>query len=168
MKRIAIVYGYVQLANGDLDAQSIGRCKKALDLYQRGKVDEIYITVGARRNGRLMGGKMKAWLMTYGGLTTSEVILDARGLNTAGETELCSVILGLRADRCKVVAVSSWYHLLRIWLLWLWRGRMVRLAGSTEGVHLKDVLIEPVKLVNSTLRPFRSAKFVPQTQPLEV
>ena len=33
MKRIALVYGYGQLANGELDEQTIGRCKKAPKLY---------------------------------------------------------------------------------------------------------------------------------------
>lgn len=161
MKRIAMLYGYGQLANGELDAQSIGRCKKALELYNDEKIDKVCITVGVRKNGRSMGRKMKEWLTSHGGLTNVDIILSPRGLNTAGETMVCWAILGDPQEQAKVTitAISSWYHLPRIWLLWLWRGRMVRLAASYEGIHLKDILIEPLKLLNSTLRPRSSAKY---------
>lgn len=156
MNRVAIVYGYGQLANGELDEQSIGRCRRALALYQTREVREIFITVGADRNGILMANKMAEWLVVHG-VWTFDVATEPLGLNTAGETEICHRLVD-KAER--VTAISSWYHLPRIWLLWLLRGRLVRLAGSSEGVHLKDVLIEPLKLLNSTLRPFGSAKFV--------
>lgn len=156
MKTIALVYGYGQLEDGELDEQTIGRCKKALELYQNKEVDEIHITVGVSRDGILMGEKMGHWFVGWS-VCSVDVIVTPFGLNTAGETAICNEVIH---KTTKVIAVSSWYHLPRIWLLWLWRGRRVRLVGSDEGIHRKDILIEPVKLVNSTLRPFCSARFV--------
>ncbi len=166
MKRIALVYGYGQLANGELDEQSIGRCRRALAFYNTNKAQEIYITVGVKRDGYAMAWKMREWLTSHS-IWAFDIVVDSRGLNTAGETEICHQLLGARANRCNVTAISSWYHLPRIWILWLLRGRVVRLAGSSEGVHLKDILIEPLKLVNSTLRPFSSAKLISQTTKAE-
>lgn len=157
MKRIAMVYGYGQLANGELDEQTKGRCRKALELRKARKVDEVCITVGVRQYDQLMAVKMKEWMTRHGNISALEVTIAAKALNTAAETEICHRLVR-KTD--KVVAVSSWYHLPRIWLLWLWRGRIVKLAGSTEGIHWKDIWIEPLKLANSALRPFSSARFV--------
>lgn len=145
---IGIVYGYGLTKSGELDAQTAGRCQAGAKLYRAGRIHRICITVGVQRNGVAMGDKMVACLV-QSGVPERKINFLPHGFNTAGETDAC---LAMIEKRDNITAISSWYHLFRIWLLWLTRGRIVRLVGSYAGVHKKDLVIEPVKLVNSVLR----------------
>lgn len=154
MKRAGLVYGYGQLKNGDLDNQTRARCEKALRLYKSRRITKIYITVGAHKNWVLMGQKMREYFLASG-VTQCDAIFSPLGHNTAGETDGCLLLI---VKKEKIIAISSWYHLPRIWFLWLVRGRWVHLAGSCEGVKATDLFWEPLKIANSILRPISSSK----------
>jgi hypothetical protein len=50
--------------------------------------------------------------------------------------------------------VSTWYHLPRIYFLWLVQGRLVKGAASWRDASWIDLLLEPLKLIISLLFPF--------------
>lgn len=158
---LGLVYGYGQLKDGQIDGQTTERCRKALNLYESGKIQRIYITVSAEKNGIRMGQGMKQFFLDHS-VPEEHVIFDPRGGNTAGETD---VFLSLAKDHVngesfKAIPISTWYHIPRIWWLWLSRKRLVSVGISWNEAHWADLRIEPVKLAYALLRPHRSSKVV--------
>ena len=158
MKRVALVFAYGQNDDGSIDKQTEARCETAVELCVSGYVDKVYLTCGVSKNGRQMVDEMAAYLKKCG-VWPQDIIVDPRGFNTAGEID---AFLKLAADDEVVTAVSSWYHLPRIWFLFWIRGQTVRAAASCGGVKYSDYLLwEPLKMINAVLRPFSSAKINP-------
>jgi vancomycin permeability regulator SanA len=132
---------------------------KAVKLYHRGKVDKVAITVSAKKVGIPMGVMMDDFLMDEG-VRERDILVDLRGGNTAGETDvflrLAERHFGRRGFR--PVAVSTWYHIPRIVWLWLVRGWIPRVGISWREAHWADLRIEPFKILKSLLHPLRSSK----------
>lgn len=154
MAKVALVFAYGLNSDGELNKQGAARCAAAFQLYRRKKVEKIIITCATEVNGVYIGDKMFHHFSERG-VSAYDVLGCFRGYNTAGEIDGCQEMIQ-KTD--EVTAVSSWYHLPRIWFLWLVRGRLVKLAVSFDGVVMGDLLIEPLKMVNSMLRPFSSSK----------
>ena len=156
---LCLVYGYGQKSDGRIDEQTQARCEKVLDLYKRNKIDRIFITVAARKNGIRMADDM-ANHFSYKGIPQKSVLVFPFGRNTAGETDVFLKIVRRLYGKFgyRVVVVSTWYHIPRIWWLWLVRRRPIRVGISWRHVHWADLKIEPLKLLNALLRPIKSSK----------
>lgn len=155
--RNGLILGYGQKKDGTIDEQTENRCQKALRLYRKGKIQKIYLTVSASKNGVGMADSMKKFLTEHY-VREEDIIVERRGGNTAGEID---VFLSLMSPKTKVVIVSTWYHIPRVLWLALWRINPTCLAVGVawQHAHFKaDVLIEFPKLANALLRPIRSAK----------
>jgi len=152
-----LILGYGQRENGRIDEQIEDRCRKALRMYRNGKIEKIYLTVSASKNGVSMASAMRDFLVEQG-VRENNIIVEQRGRNTAGEME---VFLSLVPTDERVVFVSTWYHIPRILWLALWRVRLTHFALGVawRHAHFKaDVLIEFLKFANAILRPRSSAK----------
>ncbi len=155
--RTALVFGYGQKRDGSIDEQTQNRCEKAVQLYRQGKIQKIYLTVSASKNGVSMAEAMRDFLVCQG-VKETDIVIERRGGNTAGEMDL---FLSLLPHDSKAIFVSTWYHLPRIFWLAIWRIPAARFSLSVawRHAHFKaDVLIEFAKLANAILRPRRSAK----------
>ena len=152
-----LILGYGQKKDGAIDEQTEDRCRKALRMYREGKIEKIYLTVFASKNGVSMASAMRDFLVGQG-VFENDIVVERRGGNTAGEME---VFLSIVPNEAKVVFVSTWYHIPRILWLALWRVRLTRFALGVawRHAHFKaDVLIEFLKFANAILRPRSSAK----------
>ncbi len=85
-----------------------------------------------------------------------DIVCVPKATNTAGEIDVFLMLIDKAND--EVTAISTSYHLPRIWYLFWTRGVKARLIGSSQGTSWKDLRIEPLKMLNSLLRPFSSAK----------
>jgi vancomycin permeability regulator SanA len=151
------VFGYGQKLDGNIDEQTQDRCRKALSQYRKGLIKKIYLTVSASSAGVSMADSMQRFLVSEG-IPSSKIIIVRRGGNTAGELD---VFLAEVPEGEKLLLISTWYHILRIAWLALWRipFKQFRLAVAWKHAHFKaDVLMEFAKLVNAILRPRRSSK----------
>lgn len=155
--RTVLVFGYGQKRDGSIDEQTQNRCEKAVQLYRQSKIQKIYLTVSAIKNGVSMAEAMRDFMVCQG-VKEADTVIERRGGNTAGEMD---VFLSLLPRGSKVVFVSTWYHLPRILWLALWRIPPTRFALSAAWGHAHfrvDVLVEFAKLANALLRPRRSSK----------
>ena len=160
MEKIALVFGYGH--DGNLNYQTECRCQQALQLYNGRIVRKIYLTCAiVDQNGTSLASQMACYFYEHS-VSTLDCIVSPRSYNTAGEID---AFLALLQEEDDIVAVSSWYHLPRIWLLFAMRQHLVKRSASYGGARLRDILVEPIKIANALLRPFRSAKLYPQIKP---
>jgi hypothetical protein len=158
-----MVYGYNQTADGEMDRQSHARCKKALEIYRMKRaffIDaKICITVAVAQNGILLCDKMREYFLKAN-VPLDDMYCFPNGYNTTGETDSCRSILRqkLFQERYSIIAVSSWYHIPRIYCVWLTRGYRITGASSWKETRLIDVVLEPLKIANFLLRPFASSR----------
>ncbi len=154
-----LVYGYGQLCNGRIDGQTTGRCEKALELYRKGKIQKIFITVSAKKRGIYMGQGMKQFFLDQK-VPEVDIVFEPIGRNTAGETDAFLTLARYHNNykTPRAIAVSTWYHTPRIWWLWLTRMKFVKVGISWKEAHWADLRIEPVKMLNALLRPHSSSK----------
>jgi len=153
-----LIYGYAQLKDGTLDAQTKARCDVAARLYGKDKIEMIFLTVEVSKAGVPMAEAMKDYLRSEG-VFGDDIVIFRHGRNTAGETDAFLSITA-SGDRRSVYVVSTWYHIPRILYLWWVRGVIPRTGISWRKAHLADLLIEPLKMLNAILRPRKSAKVV--------
>ena len=153
MARIGLVYGYGQNIDGGMNKQSEKRCREALRLWKHGTVQKLYITVGVSKNRRLLAHEMFRYFLKRG-VPATDIVMRPVAHNTAGETEVCRRMLDPGDE---VTVISSWYHLPRVWCLWFARRTRVNLVPAWSA-NLVDLALEPLKLGNSILHPFNSAK----------
>ena len=157
MAQIALVFGYGQKANGGLVPQTIARCDKAAEIYRQGSVEILYMTCAVYSANKVsMCEKMKDRLVEQG-VPDSAIRIVPRGTNTAGEID---TFLKNISSNDTIIAISSTYHLPRIWFLFLTRGVLPKLAGTMDHTNRGDILLEPVKFLNAILRPFSWSKTV--------
>lgn len=152
---IGLVYGYGQNEDGTIDEQTRERCIIAFRLYNRNRIHRIFITVSASKNGKLMAEEMGSFFLACG-VPSRDLRIDLRGGNTAGETDVCLTLAGTTP----VIPISTWYHVPRIWWLWLCRGYITFPRASWKAAHWADLKIEPLKLLNALFRPRRSSKII--------
>lgn len=158
-----IVYSYQQNPDGSMDPQTRSRCQRALALYQDlfrlKRQGKLCIVNGVKKNDILLAEEMRKFFLAES-VPNEAIIVSPHGLNTAGETDTCILILCEQLIRPRAVhVVSSWYHIPRILFLWRVRGWNVVGSSSYDGIRIIDLLLEPLKFLNSFIRPFASAKF---------
>ncbi|MBI3633155.1 MAG: YdcF family protein [Candidatus Vogelbacteria bacterium] len=146
---VGLICGYGQLADGELLPQTEARCQKAVEIYLAGEVDTLIIACYVETAGVTMGSKMREYLVSSG-VPSDKIIVDERGMNTAGEIDVLRE--HLKPDD-KVVCISNFYHLPRIWFLFATRGYNVSLSGVLKATNLSDLFWEPLKILNALYRP---------------
>jgi hypothetical protein len=157
-----LIYGYAQQEDGSLDYQTMARCDVGAALFARKKVSRIFLTVEIGKAGVSMAEAMKEHLLrSHNEMMPSNVVILPFGRNTAGETDALLAYPPFEEFK-RVYVVSTWYHIPRILYLWWVRGRMPRPAIAWRGAHWIDVFVEPLKMMNSLLRPRSSAKLAPR------
>jgi len=162
--RLGLVHAYYIYKDGVFHPQTEGRCRKALELLLRGKIDTIIIVCACKLDDQFYCDIMKKWFIDHGA-SKSRIFVSVCGYNTVGEIEgfeaVCRFLCICKHKHCfclKLTAISSWYHIPRIWCLWLVRGRFVKCSASFSGTFTKDFFLEPIKFVASLCRPFSSAR----------
>jgi len=146
---------------GELNLQTKSRCDAALVPYKNGMIDKFCITAGDKRNGKLIAVKMREYL-TQKGVKIEDVYVAPHGFNTAGEIDICiRTAYDIHFDEfseLKFVSVTSWYHCFRTRFLWKKRSYTAEVYAAHGGVRPVDILLEPLKFLNSFLRPYNSSK----------
>lgn len=166
-----LLHAYDQNADGLPDIESRARAKKAAQVYQRlvqqqgkkvGKVGLVVSYCGIR-SGRRFVDTMADFLVSHG-VARQDIIKAPFGQNTAGEIDSCIAFIlrdywpyvSFQRKDWRVVSVSSFYHLPRVWYLWFRRGWRPGVVGSFQAVHYGSVLKEVLKIGHSLVRPFAS------------
>jgi hypothetical protein len=140
------VVGLVHLheKNGErrMTRQTTLRCNKALELYLRGVIDKIVLTSYSDwQNSRHTFLARNYFHLN--GVRLDDILFNAMGyFYTIGEIVACENIV---APKDKIISVTSWYHVPRVWCLWRLRGRKVRVIPAGGGGVI-DVLTEPLKM----------------------
>ncbi len=156
--RHCLICGYGQKADGSLSDQTRDRCNRALDLYLQRIVYRIIITVSAEKSGKRMADAMRDYLISRA-VRPEDIKIDPRGGNTAGEIDVFLEVIK-KEVHVGIMVVSTWYHIPRIWWLCFVRGHRTKCGIAWKYASWADLRIEPLKIANSILRPFRSAKIV--------
>lgn len=148
MATIGLLHGHDRSRKGTLNRQTIQRCKKAVELYKKGAIGKIAITIRSRNPLANLAWEMRHFLITSG-IPESDIIVRAEGDDTVGEVLACMLCV---SERDGVVSISSWYHIPRVWFIWkMICGRRVNLAPSRGGDWL-DVSLEILAFPVSFLR----------------
>lgn len=159
----ALVFGYGQTADGSIDAQTRDRCLTAVKLYLLREISVIHLTVSASKNGVRMGDAMRDFFTSHG-ISSSKIVSDLRGGNTAGELRVFLDEADVRFDLGRgesVILISTWYHIPRIVWLASWRLPWNQFEVRTAWRHVRfkgDILVEFLKIAKAVLRPRSSAK----------
>lgn len=155
-KASALVLGYGQLGNGEIDDQTKNRCDKAVKLYRQGKIGHIYLTTASRKR-KSMALAMRDYLIKNG-VHKDDIIVRRQGTNTAGEI---NAFLQCLPAKSSVFFISSWYHIPRIMWFSLWRISPLRSAFGCALKHngwKADIKPELCKIAMAFIRPYKSAK----------
>jgi vancomycin permeability regulator SanA len=151
------VLAYGQERGGGIDEQTKDRCRRALKLWRRGKVQTFYLTTCCAKDGVGMAEAMREFLMRAG-VRRCQIVVAPHAGNTAGEMD---VFLSLVPRGAKITFVSTWYHILRIiWLAMCRRPLRFKVVAAWRHWHWwadmgKEFLM---KLPNALIQPYRSAK----------
>lgn len=146
MRPIYIVdyaYGFDR-ATCSIDRVSKLRTDKAIQVFRRYK--NAYIVLAADMSDVTEGcgplaGMMRTYL-TSCGIPEERIVFYPKGHNTFSETEAAYQAIQER-DGGRVVAVTSSFHALRVWLIWLCRfGMYVHVFGAKHTVPRKELWIE--------------------------
>jgi vancomycin permeability regulator SanA len=152
MAIIGHLFAYQQNDDGTLVPQSAARCLAAAIAYHNGRMNRIAITADISRGGTSIADAMKQWLVEHDVDPRDVVINHFGSANTT--TEIEAALLFCIGPDDQVVAISSWYHLPRIWWLYRVRGIRARLVPAWGGTSLMDIILEPLKLLNNVFRPY--------------
>lgn len=155
---LCLVHGADQYPDGRINDETKARCNKAIKLYRAGRIEQVFIICCSERGGRSLAQGMLEYFVSRG-VRRQHIIVDSRGMNTAGEID---VFLSFVGDKAQLVDVSSWYHVPRIFLIYLLRGRMVRHYASFAHTRLHDVIREVPAACKNLLRPRKSSKVLPR------
>lgn len=133
--------------DGQLDGETKARCRKtAKKILKTKRWDFIILTAGFfPRSKTSLADLMKECLIRLG-VKEDKIISKGIAKNTEGETDIAFELLRER-NFDSVGAVSSWYHLLRIWWLWRKKGIRVRLFPSFVITNPLEVYTEPLKIL---------------------
>lgn len=106
---IALVFGGGMLDTGEMSDMQTDRMEVAVELYQEGKVEKLFITGddGAKRFDEV--NAMEAFAMEHG-VPEKDILLDPHGYNTFASCQRAAEIFELK----EVVAISQTFHLKRI------------------------------------------------------
>lgn len=108
---VAIVLGNMVRADSSLSPVLEGRVKKALQLYQAGRVHKLFVSGGPGEEGVREGDAMKSWLVKRA-VPADDIIADNFGKNT-----YCTAVDFMKLNDSlhfsSAVIVTSFYHITR-------------------------------------------------------
>lgn len=150
-ERICLLLGYNAADYyGDLSGQTKSRCDKAIEIYCNGIVNKIYITTAGMGHHMSVGEEMKEY-MIENGVHHADIITCRGGYNTAGEIDS---FLELVPYNTHVFAVSSYYHLFRIRMIFRSRGVICTTYGSNGGIPKSEMQVEIIKSIITIFFPY--------------
>lgn len=150
-----VVYGADFTKNGLLGPETKKRCRKAARWYKRNNTRFIMTPEGyapsvkSPPHTQSMASMMKEFLQ-FLGIPSESIIAEGRSWNTLAETLSAIHIIKKRKLSQEVIAVSSWYHIPRIWFFWKRKGWRVEISACGNN-YLYSVFLEIPKLVIALL-----------------
>lgn len=154
---ICCVYAHAVSGPNVLDGQTKERCRVVSALYHRDPRLNHYILIATavKQEEKWVGEAMKNHL-TGQGVPAKQIIFQPSGYTTIDETNAFLTIIRqcCLQPSAPIIVISTWYHLPRIWWLWLVRGKAVKIAASWKGASFIDLLLEPFKLLINLFLPF--------------
>lgn len=148
---IGLCYGGKLEEDGTIQKQVEGRCAKTAQLFHSGEISAIAMIGGD-------GKGIKKYFLRLG-VPEKNIIQKffPEVVDTKTETD-CFARLVKKIGEEKFIAVSSWFHIPRVWISWLANGRLVRVASSFKGVEAKDLFREAPRLFASLFVYFLKLK----------
>jgi hypothetical protein len=123
VRTFVVVYAS-RLVNGMLCPDARGRCDAAIKVA-REKAGMIVIGTGSpsRETDLRFSEAMVNYLTIIKGWPEDRIIVNPRGWSTVYETEAAyeaikQAVGAGDCDDCKIIAVSAWYHIPRVWFIW--------------------------------------------------
>ncbi|MBI4137809.1 MAG: YdcF family protein [Candidatus Sungbacteria bacterium] len=160
MARMGVFFVYKFLVGDHFNSQTRARLEKTLNLYHKKRIEKICVTTAFTV---IQWGK-EAYLAEIirgyfleRGVPWEDIIVYTFGFNTAGEIEGCLLVVDPDEP---ITAISSWYHLPRIVILFAFRKRLARPSPAFGGVTLGDLTGEIPRLWYAFTRPFKSARTI--------
>ena len=161
--RVYIIIYSSGFARKHINDSTQKRCDLALQLA-RGFADPIFLLgAGLAEYGYTHGGfSSLADDMTHylegKGISKDRIVTNPIGYDTVGETAAAIEVMKLEGE-APVIAVSSWYHIPRIFIIWRWGFKKpVTVRGCAAPFSFKTIFKEliaiPVSLIEA--RAFRS------------
>lgn len=140
---VILLHAHEQNKDGSLNNQTADRCDKAINVFKKRNDAVIYITVSNEKSGKMIAFEMKNYLIKIG-ISKESIKVFPEAFNTIGEIKVA--LKYMEGDE-KIISVSSFYHLPRIFIMWLLKGKLVVVKASYRGIYLKDLMLEPLKMV---------------------
>ncbi len=144
---VAYAYGFDHKACG-IDRVSRLRCDKAAELFRT--YNDAFIVLAADMRHETNGcgplaNMARDYLLSLG-IPMGRIILNPAGHNTLSETEAAYERIRERGGG-PIIAVTSSFHALRVWLMWLCRfGIPVRIGASWHPISWGEFFGEIEKL----------------------
>ncbi len=130
MTSYVVVYARGLQADGSPCPEGKMRCDLGLKIAQ-GIPDSI-IVLGAgipeyaQRNGASSLSESMAVYLVNNGWSLEKILINPKGYETVGETSAVIEAIDDFDEGGPIIAVSSWYHVFRIWIIWLIFGALVQ------------------------------------------
>lgn len=140
--------------DGGVDEETKRRCDYAL-IIAKEEIDAVIVLgsglqeLAQMRNVNSFAAAMENYLIEKG-WPQEKIVSNAQGYETVGETAAAlELVNGLGGG--KIIAVSTWDHLPRIWLIWFFGfGRLIKLQAVWHPITLRnwlrDILAIPFSL----------------------
>lgn len=154
MPHFVVLYGGVLMENGELNPDSVGRCKAALRAAKR--YSDSVIVYGVGYSIPQLTETTIAYLQKRG-WPQNQLVVNPKGYNSLTEAEAAIEILN-QHDAREVVVATSWYHVLRVWMIWKlkFRGKVAFSVSwetaSPIGSLLREVAGIPKSLLTILLQ----------------
>lgn len=152
---VPYAYGLAGDRSGFPDTEGQHRCNVALGVAR--SLPNALIVLGAgmanmttKRGVASLAAASQKYL-TIMGWTGDKTLANPRGWDTVTETEAVLEAIG-GSSSSTVVAVTTWYHAFRVWLVWLLHGRLVRLRVSWRMASRLNPLRELVAIPKSLIQ----------------
>lgn len=134
---VAVVFGNKVNKNGTLSNRLKARLDKSIELYNNGMVAHILVSGGLGKEGHYEGRLMRDYLRSQQ-IPEGAIIVDDNGYNTLKSVQNTIAICKQTGFK-SVIAVSQYYHLSRIKLMFKHEGDMRVWGASPRYFEWRDV-----------------------------
>ena len=153
MENIALIHAGGPAYSGKLNTETRERCKTALKLLRAKKIDTLYIAVESLRESESMKN-----FFVENGVTSDHIVCNPHGTDTIGEITAVLQQKGM-APETEISAISSWYHIPRIWLIFSVNHRKVKLYAAWKGARLKSIVYELAKILRFVFKKVTNGSY---------
>lgn len=155
MPTFVVVYAS-RAYHGLPDPDACGRCRKAVLVANQNNAS-IVLGVGMS-NPEPLREAMKRYLVDHLGFPTERIISNPVGAGTIGESAAALDAIQENGDGT-IIAVSAWYHIIRVWLIWaVALKRFVRVGISWKTYPWTNPLRELIMFPRTLYKILRAAR----------